>query len=90
MKVTGPVQQNYGFIHTQRVDEQARIRHHENLKNLQKMNRQVIQNVEQQRETQRIENSKWDRVRQAQEAYLGAACQKAGHNETTTHVDIKV
>jgi hypothetical protein len=90
MKVTGPVHQNYGFIHTQRVDEQARIRHHENLKNLQKMNRQTIQNVEQQRETQRLEAAKWDRVRQAKEAYLGNEAQKAGHNETMQHVDIKV
>jgi len=90
MKVTGPVHQNYGFIQTQRVDEQARIRHHENLKNLEKMNRQTIQNVEQKRETQRLETAKWDRVRQAQEAYLGAASQKAGHNETMSHVDIKV
>ena len=90
MKVTGPVPQNYGFIQTQKVDEQARIRHHENLKNLQKMNRQTIQNVEQQRETQRLEMAKWDRVRQAREAYLGHEAQKAGHNETMQHVDIKV
>ena len=90
MKVTGPAPQHYGFIETQRVDEQAKVRHHENLKNLQKMNRQVIQNVEQQRETQRLEMAKWDRVRQAKEAYLGHEAQKAGHNETMQHVDIKV
>jgi hypothetical protein len=90
MKITGPVHLNYAFIQTQRVDEQARIRHHENLKNLQKMNRQTIQNVEQQRETQRLETAKWDRVRQSHEAYLGANEQKVGHNETMRHVDIKV
>ena len=91
MKVTGPVHQNYGFIQTQRVDEQARVRHHENLKNLEKMNRQTIQNAEQQRETQRLETAKWDRVRQAHEAYLGVNALKNGaHNETMSHVDIKV
>jgi hypothetical protein len=90
MKITGPVHQNYGFIQTQKVDEQARIRHHENLKNLQKMNRQTIQNVEQQRETQRLEMAKWDRVRQAKEAYLGSEAERTGHNETMQHVDIKV
>jgi hypothetical protein len=90
MKVTGPVHQNYGFIQTQRTDEQARVRHQTNLKNLQKMNRQTIQNVEQQRETQRLELAKWDRIRQATEAYLGHEAQKAGHNETMQHVDIKV
>ena len=90
MKIAGPVHPNYGFIETQKVNEQARVRHHENLKNLQKMNRQVIQNVEQQRETQRLEMAKWDRVRQAREAYLGNEAQKAGHNETMQHVDIKV
>ena len=90
MKVTGPAPQHYGFIESQRADEQARIRQHENLKNLQKMNRQTIQNAEQMRETQRLENAKWDRVRQAKEAYLGHEAQKAGHNETMQHVDIKV
>ena len=90
MKVTGPAIQHYGFINAQRTDEQARVRHQQNLKNLEKMNRQTIQNVEQQRSTQRLENAKWDRVRQAQEAFLGAASQKAGHNETMNHVDIKV
>ena len=90
MKITGPAPQHYGFIETQRVNEQAKIRHQTNLKALEKMNRQTIKNVEQQRETQRLENSKRDRVRQAQEAYLGAACEKEGHNETMSHVDIKV
>jgi hypothetical protein len=42
------------------------------------------------RETQRLEMAKWDRVRQAKEAYLGNEAQKAGHNETMQHVDIKV
>lgn len=90
MKVTGPVHQNYGFINTQRDDELARIRHQENLKNLQKMNRQTIQNAEQMRETQRLEMAKWDRVRQAREAYLGHEAELNGHNETMKHVDIKV
>lgn len=90
MKVSGPVHQNYGFIHTQRVSEQARIHHQENLKNLEKMNQQTIKNAEQMTETQRIENAKWDRVRQVQEAYLGAAATKLGHNETMNHVDVKV
>jgi NurA-like 5'-3' nuclease len=90
MKVTHLPPLNYGFIHTQRVDEQARIRHHENLKNLQKMNRQTIQNADNMRETQRLEMAKWDRVRQAKEAYLGNEAQKTGHNETMQHVDIKV
>jgi NurA-like 5'-3' nuclease len=90
MKVTGPAPQHYGFIQTQRDDELARIRHHENLKNLQKMNRQTIQNADNMRETQRLEMAKWDRVRQAKEAYLGNEAQKAGHNETMQHVDIKV
>jgi hypothetical protein len=91
MKVTNSVPQNYGFINAQRYQEQAQVRHHENLKNLQKMNRQTIQNVEQQRETQRLEAAKWDRVRQAQEAYLGANALKNGaHNETMSHVDVKV
>lgn len=90
MKITGPAPQHYAFIQSQRTDEQARIRHRENLKNLEKMNRQTIQNVEQQRETQRLENAKRDRVRQAHEAYLGSACENKGHNETMQHVDIKV
>ena len=90
MKVTNLVPQHYGFINTQRDDELARIRHQTNLKNLQKMNRQTIQNVEQKRETQRLEMAKWDRVRQAREAYLGNEANKVGHNETMQHVDIKV
>ena len=90
MKVTNLPPLNYGFIHTQRVDEQARVRHHENLKNLEKMNRQTIQNADSMRETQRLETAKWDRVRQAREAYLGAGAEKSGHNETMQHVDIKV
>lgn len=53
------------------------------------MNRETVESVEKQRETQRMENAKWDRVRQAQEAHLGSY-QKDGHNETMNHVDIKV
>jgi hypothetical protein len=90
MKVIGATQLHYPFIQTQRTDEQARIRHHENLKNLEKMNRQIIQNADSMRETQRLETAKWDRVRQAHEAYLGAYCENKGHNETMSHVDIKV
>jgi uncharacterized protein YdaT len=89
MKI-GPAQQHYGFIQTQRVNEQAKIQHQTNLKNLEKMNRQTVQNAEAYRATQRMELAKWDRVRQMQEAYLGQACQKYGHNETTQHVDVKV
>jgi hypothetical protein len=90
MKVIGPALQNYGFINALRTDEQARIRHQQNLKNLEKMNRQTIQSAEQKSETQRIENAKWDRVRQAKEAYLGTKATNLGHNETMRHVDIKV
>lgn len=90
MKITGPAPQHYGFIETQRVNEQAKIRHQTNLKNLEKMNRQTIQNAEQIRETQRLEMAKWDRVRQAREAYLGNEAELTGHNETMKHVDIKV
>jgi hypothetical protein len=88
MKI-GSTYQHYAFIHTQRVDEQTRIQHQQNLKNLQRMNRETVESVEKQRETQRMENAKWDRVRQAQEAHLGSY-QKDGHNETMNHVDIKV
>lgn len=90
MKITGPAIQHYGFIESQRANEQARIRHAQNLKNLEKMNRQTIANVEEKRETQRLENAKWDRVRQAKEACLDPEEQKLGHNETAHHVDVKV
>ena len=90
MKVTGPVYQNYGFINAQRYEEQAQVRHQQNLKNLQKMNRQTIQNVEQQRETQRLETARWDRQRQIKEAYLGAnALDNGAHNLAMSHVDVK-
>jgi len=82
--------QNYAFIQTQRVSEQANIRHQENLKNLVKMNQETIQNAESKRETDRMEDAKFDRVRQAREAYLGNELQKLGHSETIYHVDVKV
>ncbi len=90
MKITNLPPLNYGFINTQRTAEQAQIRHQENLKNLEKMHRQTIQNVEEKRETLRLETAKWDRVRQASEAYLGVEATKLGHNETMQRVDIKV
>lgn len=90
MKVIGPVHLNYAFIQTQRVTEQATIRQQENLKNLERMNQQTIQNVETKRETDRIETAKFDRVRQASEAYLGAELQKLGHNQTIYRIDVSV
>lgn len=82
--------QNYAFIQTQRVTEQTVIRHQQNLKNLEKMNRETIQSVESKRETDRMEAAKFDRIRQAREAYLGNELQKLGHNQTIYRVDIKV
>jgi hypothetical protein len=82
--------QNYGFINTLRNIEQATIRNQQNIKNLEKMNRETIQSVESRRETDRIENTKFDRIRQAREAYLGNELQKLGHNETIYRVDVKV
>lgn len=88
MKISAP--QNYAFIQTQRASEQATIRHQENLKNLERMNRETIQSVESKRETDRMEAAKFDRIRQSREAYLGNELQKIGHNETIYHVDVKV
>lgn len=90
MKITGPAPQHYGFINAQRDAEKAKIEHDQNLKNLKRMNQQTIQSVEAHRATQRLENAKWDRLRQAREAYLGEGCEKVGHSETVKHVDVKV
>lgn len=90
MKVIRAAELHYSFIETQRVREQAQIRHQQNLKNLEKMNQQTIQAAEAHRATMQMHNAKFDRDRQMREAYLGEACQKDGHNETIKHVDVKV
>jgi hypothetical protein len=82
--------QNYGFINSLRTMEQATIRHQQNLKNLERMNLETNQSAESKRETDRMEAAKFDRVRQAREAYLGNELQKLGHNETIYRVDVKV
>jgi hypothetical protein len=89
MKIISSAPQNYGFINAQRYAEQAQIRNQKNLKSLEKMNKQTVQNVEAQRATQRLENAKWDRVRQAKEAYPGSEVQNIGHGTTQFHVDVK-
>jgi hypothetical protein len=90
MKVHSATPQAYHFINSLRTTEQATIRHQQNLKNLERMNRETNQSVEAKRATQHLEAAKFDRVRQAREAYLGEACQKDGHNHTMLHVDVKV
>lgn len=90
MKIVPAVRQNYAFIASQRQHEQVQIKHQENLKKLQEMQRQTVETVQAHRATQHIEANRFDRLRQISEAYLGQQCQKDGHNETMNHVDVKV
>lgn len=90
MKVIGVAPQHYAFIQSQRQTEQAEIRHRENLKNLEKMNQETIQAAETHRATLQMHNAKFDRQRQMMEAYVGAECQKEGHSQAMSHVDVKV
>jgi len=90
MKINPAVRQNYANIASLRQHEQVQIKHQQNLKKLQEMQRQTVETVQAHRATQHMEANKFDRLRQISEAYLGQQCQKDGHNQTMNHVDVKV